>query len=147
MKALLTALGLACSLACAPAFREPTGPAPAPGTEYLVRLTIDGAPLPDLTCAKNPVEVETEPPYYLIDCPPTELTLAPESTVDLSLVLASTGEAETWAGRTAAQFLRMTQTSSVTSATGEEFSEWDGRVVTFRGLDLSARDVPGSPYR
>ncbi len=138
---------LAGSLACAPAFRGPSGPSPAPGTEYLVRLAVDGVRLPELTCTKNAVEVETEPPYYLIDCPPTELVLTPESVVDLSLVLASSGEDETWAGLPAGRFLRMTQTSVTSTAAGDEFPDWDGRVVTFRGLDLSAMDVPGSPYR
>ncbi|MBN1771449.1 MAG: hypothetical protein JXB32_09320 [Deltaproteobacteria bacterium] len=141
------ALVLACSLGCAPAFREPSGPSPDPGTEYLVRLAVDGVPLPELTCTKNPVEVRTEPPYYLIDCPPTELALTPESVVDLSLVLASSGEDETWPGLAAPQFLRRTQTSVTSTAAGDEFPDWDGHAVTFRGLDLSAMDVPGSPYR
>jgi len=145
VRAFAVALGL--SLGCAPAFPEPSGPSPAPGTEYLVRLSVDGVPLPELTCTKNPVEVETEPPFYLIDCPPTELVLTDASLVDLNLALAATGESETWPGLTAPQFLRRTQTSCTSSAAGEEFPDWDGRVVTFRGLDLNATEVPGSPYR
>jgi len=137
---------VACGLGCAPAFPEPDGPSPASGTEYLVRLAIDGVQQPALTCTKNPVEIETEPPFYLIDCPPTELALTPESVVDLSLTLAASGEQQTWSGLTASQFLRRAQTSVTSSAAGDEFPDWDGHVVTFRGLDVSATDVPGSPY-
>lgn len=142
-----TAVVLACSLGCGPAFPEPSGPSPAPGTEYVVRLVVDGVPLPELTCTKNAVEIETEPPFYLIDCEATELALTRESVVDLSLVLAATGEQEAWDGLGAEQFLRLTQTAVTSSAAGDEFGEWDGRVVTFRGLDVSATRVPGSPYR
>jgi hypothetical protein len=141
------AVVLACSLGCGPAFREPSGPSPAPGTEYVVRLVVDGVPLPELTCTKNSMEIETEPPFYLIDCEATELALTRESVVDLELALAATGELERWAGLTAEQFLQLTQTAVTSSAAGNEFGEWDGGVVTFRGLDLNSTRVPGSPYR
>jgi hypothetical protein len=145
----IRALGimLACSFGCAPSFPYPPGPPAPPGTEYVVRLAIDGVLQPDLACAKNPVEIETEPPFYLIDCDPTELALEPDAVVDLCLLHGSSGEQETWLGLSAPRFLRLTQTSVTSSAAGDVFPEWDGHVVTFRGLDVMATSVPGSPYR